>query len=114
MRKNGTSLIFIQYCFTSEERTLLNTGIANPPNYWNRKQGRVSRDLPSKFGEVEKHEVKLNELLRRAEDLINYALKGNRSSPMNFLKSNFHLNEVSDHLKHSLTASKMNSWVGAS
>jgi hypothetical protein len=95
LRKNGTSLIFIQYCFTSEERTLLNTGIAIPPNYWNRKQGRVSRDLPLKFGEVEKHEVKLNELLRRAEDLINYALKGNRSSPMNFLKSNFHLNEVS-------------------
>jgi hypothetical protein len=35
--KDGTSVVFIQYCFTSSGRTLLNTGIAIPSNYWNEK-----------------------------------------------------------------------------
>jgi len=32
-RKDGTSVVFIQYCFDSNRRTLLNTGIAIPSNY---------------------------------------------------------------------------------
>jgi hypothetical protein len=32
-RKNGTSIIFIQYCFRAGKKLLLNTEIAIPPEY---------------------------------------------------------------------------------
>jgi hypothetical protein len=31
--RDGTSLVYIQYCYSSEKRTLLNTEIAIPPNF---------------------------------------------------------------------------------
>jgi len=34
-RRDGTSIIYIQYCYSSEKRTNLNTEIAIPANYWN-------------------------------------------------------------------------------
>ncbi|HEY8689525.1 MAG TPA: hypothetical protein VIM07_09855 [Chitinophagaceae bacterium] len=46
MRRDGTSIIFIQYCHSLEKRTLLNSGIAIPPNYWNLKRLRINTDLP--------------------------------------------------------------------
>ncbi len=33
VRRNGTSLIYLQYCFSADKRTLLNTEIAIPPAY---------------------------------------------------------------------------------
>jgi hypothetical protein len=42
VRKDGTSLIFIQYCYNATSKTLLNTGIAIPTKYWQRKHRRVS------------------------------------------------------------------------
>jgi hypothetical protein len=51
VRKDGTSLIFIQYCFTSDSKTLLNTELAIPSKYWNRKLLRVSDDLPKEYGD---------------------------------------------------------------
>lgn len=30
IRRDGTAIIFIQFCYSSENRTLLNTGIAIP------------------------------------------------------------------------------------
>ena len=50
VRKDGTSLIFIQYCYSAEERALLNTGIAIPANFWNKKTCRISNNLPHEFG----------------------------------------------------------------
>jgi len=38
-RKNGTSLIFIQYCRGTNQRVLIDTQVAIPPEYWNRKLG---------------------------------------------------------------------------
>ncbi|MDD2793699.1 MAG: phage integrase SAM-like domain-containing protein [Sediminibacterium sp.] len=93
LRRDGTSLIFIQYCHSSEKRTLLNTGIAIPPGYWSKKRGKISRDLPSEFGDVEKMEVQLTNLLRKAEDMVNYAAKGKHGCPVDFLRANFKLKE---------------------
>jgi phospholipid N-methyltransferase len=44
--RDGTSLIFIQYCKSETNKTLLNTGIGIPFNYWNKKLGRIAGNLP--------------------------------------------------------------------
>ena len=38
VRRDGTSIIFRQFCRNSEERVLVDTGIAIPPEYWNPKK----------------------------------------------------------------------------
>ena len=66
MRRDGTSIIFIQYCHSLEKRTLLNSGIAIPPNYWNLKRLRINTDLPVCYGNAEQ----LNEHLQFQMDLV--------------------------------------------
>ena len=90
-RKDGTSVVFIQYCYSAEERTLLNTGIAIPSNFWNRKTCRISNNLPQKFGDAMTLQNTLIEKLRKAEDMVEYAIKNKGVYPINFLKDNFHL-----------------------
>lgn len=70
IRKNGTSLIYIQYCFSPESRTLLNTEIAIPPVYWNQKKQCVSEKLPVEFGSAEEINFELKRMIRTVEDLI--------------------------------------------
>ena len=45
-RRDGTSLIYLQYCFSSDKRTLLNTGIGIPFKFWNPKKQAIQKDLP--------------------------------------------------------------------
>ena len=46
IRKGGTASIGIQYSFTSEKRVLLDSGLAIPPKYWNRRRECISDNLP--------------------------------------------------------------------
>ena len=69
MRKDGTSIIFIQYCHSLEKRTLLNSGIAIPPNYWNQKRLRINADLPVSYGNPEQLNEQLQHAIRVAEDI---------------------------------------------
>lgn len=92
-RKDGTSLIFMQYCRSSEQRVLLNTGIAIPASYWNKKTERISGNLPLQFGNVCVLQTSLTEQLRKAEDMIEFAFKKGNTCPMGFLKENFHLHK---------------------
>jgi len=55
VRRDGTSVIFLQYCRNSEERVLVDTGLAIPPKYWNRKNKRISLSLPENFGGRKRH-----------------------------------------------------------
>lgn len=73
-RRDGTSLIFIQYCMNAEKKTLLNTEIAIPSNFWQKKNMRVSENLPSKFGIAEQLNRELQRQMRLAEDIIGFAL----------------------------------------
>jgi hypothetical protein len=66
VRKDGTAPIFLQYCFSATNRTLLNTGIYIPPQYWHPKQLRVSPQLPAEYGSP----VKLNDELLRQKRLV--------------------------------------------
>ncbi len=90
-RKDGTSLIFIQYCYSADERTLLSTGVAIPANFWNRKTTRISTSLPIKYGDATTLQNILTENLRKAEDIVEYAVKKRDVCPLKFLKDNFHL-----------------------
>jgi hypothetical protein len=74
-RKDGTALVFLQYCHSAEQRVLLSTGISLPPQYWNKKTERLSGNLPAQFGDVKILQASLTEKLRKAEDMIEDALK---------------------------------------
>jgi hypothetical protein len=53
VRKDGTAPIFLQYCYSREKRTLLNTSIFIPPPYWQSKQQKITTELPVNFGDPE-------------------------------------------------------------
>lgn len=89
VRKDGTSVIFIQYCHSQEKRTLLNSGIAIPPNYWNQKRLRINADLPVLYGEADVLNEQLQESIRVTQDIVNYALKKKITDPLEFLKKTF-------------------------
>lgn len=88
-RKDGTRLIFIQYCYTSDRRTLLNTELAIPTKYWTKKYRRVSTDLPSNFGNAIALNEELQRMVRLAEDIVSFALKNNVNDPLKFVKETF-------------------------
>ncbi|HWJ25771.1 MAG TPA: phage integrase SAM-like domain-containing protein, partial [Flavisolibacter sp.] len=89
IRKDGTSLIQIQYCFSAERKTLVNTGIAIPPNFWTKKSLCISDKLPSSFGQVNVLNIELKRLVRIAEDILAYALNNGVPDPVSFLKKTF-------------------------
>lgn len=91
VRKDGTSLIFVQYCHSADKRILLSTGVAIPPNFWNKKTGRISESLPEEFGDAQQLQIILIQHLRKAEDMLEYALAKRKVCPMQFLKTNFSL-----------------------
>ena len=93
IRKDGTCLIFIQYCYSAEQRVLLSTDVAIPSNFWNKKSGRISKDLPTHYGDAEFLNKLLTEKLRRAEDIVDHKIKKRDGCPMEFLKNNFSLND---------------------
>lgn len=89
IRRNGTSLIYIQYCFSAEKRTLLNTEIAIPPAYWNKKRLCISGNLPESFGKAQYLNDELNRMYRLAEDIISFAAKNAIADTGNFVKKTF-------------------------
>lgn len=88
IRKDGTALIFLQYCHNSEQRILLNTDVGIPPQYWNKRLSRINETLPLQFGNVDNMQKALTQKLRKAEDMVSYALKQKNTCPMKFLKEN--------------------------
>lgn len=99
MRKDGTSVVFIQYCFSSEKRTNLNTGIAIPPKYWSKKRQIIASDLPKEFGSVDILLKELKQKLRSAEDLVDLAMRKNIHNKGKFVKEAFNLNLNVDQLE---------------
>ncbi len=88
-RRNGTSVISIQYCYSSDKRTLLYTGLAVPPRYWNKKLLRISQDLPEEYGKADQLNLQLQKMVRTAEDIVNFALQKKMDDPVAFLKTMF-------------------------
>jgi hypothetical protein len=93
INKNGVTPVSLQYCHSADKRVVLNTGISIPYQHWNKKTGRISKDLPPEFGDVQILETSLTQKLRKAEDMVSYALKRRNTCPMKFLKENFSRND---------------------
>ncbi|HEY9259100.1 site-specific integrase [Chitinophaga sp.] len=87
IRRDGTSLVFIQYCYNSDKRTLLSTEIAIPPAYW--KRSRITANLPKEYGNYEELNKRLKTLLRLVEDVISHALQEKIIDVLTFVKSTF-------------------------
>ena len=49
-RKDGTNLIFVQYCYSSARRVLIGSDISIPADYWNKKTCTISPALPAEYG----------------------------------------------------------------
>jgi len=86
IRKNGTSLIFLQYCHSAGNKTLLNTEISIPPNYWNKRRCCINEDLPPEYGKVAELNKEVQRQLRVAEDLISVAIEKGTKDPVAFVK----------------------------
>lgn len=97
VNKNGVTPISLQYCHSADKRVVLSTGISIPFQYWNKKTGRISKDLPPEFGDTQVLETSLTKKLRKAEDMVSYALKQRSICPIKFLKENFNLNDKWGH-----------------
>ncbi len=89
VRRNGTSLVFIQYCFSSENKTLLNTEIAIPPSYWHKKLNRITDDLPGQYGKAGDLNKELQRQIRLVEDIISFGLEWKVRDPVAFVKMKF-------------------------
>jgi site-specific recombinase XerD len=89
VRKDGTTFIYIQYCYSAEKRTLLNTKIAIPPAFWNQKKECISEKLPEAFGNGEELNGELKRMTRAVEDIIVYGNKNNVSHIGTFVKKTF-------------------------
>jgi integrase len=88
-RRDGTSLIQIQYCYSAEKKTLLNTGIAIPPGFWTKKSLCISDKLPSCYGTFQDLNIELRRMLRIAEDIVDFANTNNIKDPVEFTKRTF-------------------------
>ncbi len=88
-RRDGTSVVFIQYCFTSNKRTLLNTGIAIPSNYWNEKNLKISDSLPLAFGTAAELNRNIRDLMRKVEDIIDLGIRLSINDLLSFVSRHF-------------------------
>ena len=89
VRRDGTSPIFLQYCFSNKQRILLNTGIAIPPIFWSSKYLNISELLPDQYGKSMDLNEELLRLRRIVEDLVYHAIKQKTEDRGGWVKKNF-------------------------
>lgn len=89
VRRNGTSIVYIQYCLSSSKRTQLNTEIEIPPEYWDHCKQIILGPLPAKYGTTDQLNAELKRMFRVAEDIIEFALRLKMADPGKFAKSIF-------------------------
>lgn len=89
VRSDGTSIVFIQYCYSATKRVLLNTEMAIPPDSWQKKQCCISDKLPPAFGNHSELNEELTRQLRIAEDLVTHAKRNQISNKGAFVKKTF-------------------------
>ncbi|MEP7376803.1 MAG: site-specific integrase [Chitinophagaceae bacterium] len=89
IRRDGTSLVFIQYCKSADNKTLLNTEIAIPSNFWHKKLKRITEKLPEQFGKADELNAEVKRQIRLAEDIISFAIERKMADPVKFVKAVF-------------------------
>lgn len=89
MRGDGTSVLYIQYCYSSTNRLQLRTDIAIPHSFWNKKRECVSRSLPAEFGDAEIHNANLLRMRKGIEALIEQAKALREANVGQYVKDRF-------------------------
>jgi len=85
-RADGMSNIHIQYCYTSKQRTLLDTEIQIPVSCWDKKELKIARSLPPEFGNAKELNDRLTSQLTLVEDIIKYAERRNLRDKGKFVR----------------------------
>lgn len=89
VRNCGTGIIFLQYCQSESEKTLLNTEIAIPPKFWHKKVRRIQDTLPKEYGDAKSLNEEVYRMYSVAEKIIQFALTTNIAYPVSFVKKTF-------------------------
>src|SRR5258708_3515974 len=71
-RKDGNSVIYYQYCYSSANRVLLSTEIAIPNQYWNKKRQCISKLMPENFGVADNLNTELSHIKKIIEAVIEH------------------------------------------
>ncbi|MBS1780239.1 MAG: phage integrase SAM-like domain-containing protein [Bacteroidetes bacterium] len=87
--KDGTHVIYFQYCYSSEKRVLLNTEISIPKQFWNSKRQSISKSLPLEFGIAENLNCDLARMKKVIEALISLSNQSNSLNQGQFVKDRF-------------------------
>jgi len=90
-KKDGTSIIFLQYCYNPTSKTLLDTGIAIPPQYWDNNKNKlcIKEDLPAEHGKAQELNDELDRLLALTKELIKMAKRQNVAYLGQYVKEKF-------------------------
>jgi len=89
VRKDGSATISIQYCYSSEIRTLLDTGIVIPVKYWDKQKCCISKGLPPVYGNRDNLNYEISRLTRIVEELLAIARRKKIANPLTFIKESF-------------------------
>ncbi len=88
-RKDGNSPIYFQYCYSSTNRTLLNTEIAIPKQYWNSKRQCISKLLPGEIADFEILNSEVSRIKKIIEKIIEYGTSINTPNIGVYVKNTF-------------------------
>jgi integrase len=88
-RKDGNSLIYFQYCYSSTNRVLLSTDIAIPFSFWNGKRQCVSKLLPAEFGQAEMLNGEITRMHKVIEAIIEHGKKMDAQNIGEYVKQIF-------------------------
>lgn len=72
-RSDGKALIYLQYFYDGEHRIFLNTQLAIPPEFWDKRRQCIKESMPVSFGNSSSINRELSRQLRLASDLALYA-----------------------------------------
>ena len=73
VREDGTAVLYFQWFHDDVHRIFLNTGLAIPPKFWNKKTESVMDTLPSSYGIPVQLNEEIDRQLTLAKDLIKLA-----------------------------------------
>ncbi len=87
-KKSSLNPVCIQYCYSSKQRTLLQTEIAIPLTYWDEKKGAISNTLPEQFGITADLNKRLDKMVRIVNQLIDQA-EEHDANPLEYVRDIF-------------------------
>jgi integrase len=87
-KKDRLHPIYYQYCYSSEKRVLLDSGIAIPGSYWNKKRQFI-KDLPADYQPADTLNTELLRIKKIVESLIERGTKEQALNMGKYVKEQF-------------------------